>query len=1769
MNKIYKVKWSKVKQQHVVVSELVHSNGKQGRTPRKRKLRSRIATPVVCGAAIAAFGILPPHSQEAFAANATVQQAAQSHYVAFKETNTSSSDWKSGTKTVDGITFKSQQVKLSDGRVLNYWVREGYTLKAIEGVQYIPDRLMKTDDVGGHKSDYIISAELTDPDLVKGSAALRTTESSAVGTMATTTRNDSLEKVEVGHYTGVSNSAGVGTDVNWDYIIDPVGEGNFDDFIDITSNSKDAWSSGYLKEVEFKGNSYYLKGTNQKVDSQNVYIIGDKAGAFVTKPNGNDIYTGRVYGAHNEVLMTGKGEDGDYYTFWAGKVDDDDNVLLSDSGLTVGDYRDTVDTFYRNDRKLSAADIKSVKVDENKNSINLITNTQFDENGEPIKGTEATINGFTVKSVNNTGKNTEIEFSDGENNYFCVDAGSRVEGFNGDEFAKPGDTLTALNINGQKYDLGQGKTYTNSDGISISNDNKISVNAGDGLIFGTEGTKDGQLEVNVGEGLSIADDGKVVNNLVVKKAKESKIYDPNKNHFDGGAWTITDKNQDSVLFANTTLSSEVESKNEVTNGETEEDKKVVYGKDYTVSDTDGNTAIFEDVASAKTLKNVDRQVGINTANIGDLRYNDDSETTIVTNGENLTKSIGKLDEALSAGWFATDDNNNSINVNPSENTLNFSGDNNIAVSADSNTNTIQVRLKPIVTLNREGFDGNWINLNGVKGTINATNRNTNDGNTNPTTTINEFDFSNGGKFVTTKETRLSGTTTSKVGHTAEFNEDGATFTETKGVWPISSSSTNINGGKIEISSDTKAIVIDGNTGYMTGLSNTTWNDDLANKVANNPEEASKAATQGQLQQAVSTVSTEASKHTIVSTNDNNLKVTNIGENGGPANYQISLNPDVTLSGNDISSNDNSIELNGTKGTIHVNQKTTDGNFTTNISGSNISIGYSDNRGNGRNNIFIDGGSGTITGLTNTEWHNDESWQKNVKADRAATEGQLQEAVSNIEDNAYKGWSISTNKGNPINVLTGGTVDFSNTDKNIEIGQNGTNLTFDLNNNITLGDGNNQIQINGAPKGKAPAFKIGNKFVVDQDGTTTIIANNRPGRRPDTKVTIAPDGVSFTDNNKGTTKIEGQKISAGGIIINGESNPNVSTIEGLTNRDIDDADFATKGRAATEEQLKIVSDKTDEAINKAGKHTQMTVNGGTEAPSGADEGKYNTDGNLQLKKTEKDGQTTYDVKLNDDITLGDYDNGKGVSISGTNGTIGVTNSITVGDPSGSHVTIDGESKSITGLGNTEWKNDADWQEENVKEDRAATEGQLSDVYNTAVKYDYDKDEDEILFGSIHLEGKDYQKGNINTGTHIYNVAYASGKDGSEAVNVDYLNDAIENVSKQGARNDRHLVKNPAPGSNGEYTPDENGDIDLVVAAKNGKHNTVTITDVAKASDVGDRNYSKVGDTDTDIQDGDDVTTAIGKIDNRIDGIDSRIDDIDDTAEKANNNTIVGGRINEEDGSISLETKDGTEIPLENRLSDSVLKDVDDSKLQSDGEIILISRDKYDNGRGITSQVTLQDVASKTNLDNLTNTTNDLISTVGASTTTELKESYKGTNYINGSETMVDADVALDSAIHNVQQTSYANDMYLNQRIDNVEDRLGSVESRIDKVGAMAAAIANLRSMGYVPEAPTEIAIGVGQYKSETGIALGIFHYPNRDFMLSASISTSGDEVMGGVGATWKLGRKTKEKAKNDESHILAKVEEINQAAKRAEVKEVNVQSEKEAEGQSIRPIEYKF
>ena len=123
--------------------------------------------------------------------------------------------------------------------------------------------------------------------------------------------------------------------------------------------------------------------------------------------------------------------------------------------------------------------------------------------------------------------------------------------------------------------------------------------------------------------------------------------DPNATatNANGGNWTITDTKgtedtTDDATFTNTTLDEEASGAVEGTKV-TSTDGKTTYGQDYAIKDTDGNTVTIEDVASAETLKAVDEKVGDTQ-----YKHTDGSTTTIVTAGEDVTISIGKLDGAI-------------------------------------------------------------------------------------------------------------------------------------------------------------------------------------------------------------------------------------------------------------------------------------------------------------------------------------------------------------------------------------------------------------------------------------------------------------------------------------------------------------------------------------------------------------------------------------------------------------------------------------------------------------------------------------------------------------------------------------------------------------------------------------------------------------------------------------------------------------------------------------------------------------------------------------------------------------------------------------------------------------------------------------------------------------------------------------------------------------------------------------------------------------------
>ena len=84
--------------------------------------------------------------------------------------------------------------------------------------------------------------------------------------------------------------------------------------------------------------------------------------------------------------------------------------------------------------------------------------------------------------------------------------------------------------------------------------------------------------------------------------------------------------------------------------------------------------------------------------------------------------------------------------------------------------------------------------------------------------------------------------------------------------------------------------------------------------------------------------------------------------------------------------------------------------------------------------------------------------------------------------------------------------------------------------------------------------------------------------------------------------------------------------------------------------------------------------------------------------------------------------------------------------------------------------------------------------------------------------------------------------------------------------------------------------------------------------------------------------------------------------------------------------------------------------------------------------------------------------------------------------------------------------------------GRLDSRVNKVGANAAALAALHPQDFDPDDKWDFAAGYGNYKDAHAIAVGAFYRPNEDTMLSVGGSFGGGENMVNAGITFKLGQK---------------------------------------------------
>ena len=142
-----------------------------------------------------------------------------------------------------------------------------------------------------------------------------------------------------------------------------------------------------------------------------------------------------------------------------------------------------------------------------------------------------------------------------------------------------------------------------------------------------------------------------------------------------------------------------------------------------------------------------------------------------------------------------------------------------------------------------------------------------------------------------------------------------------------------------------------------------------------------------------------------------------------------------------------------------------------------------------------------------------------------------------------------------------------------------------------------------------------------------------------------------------------------------------------------------------------------------------------------------------------------------------------------------------------------------------------------------------------------------------------------------------------------------------------------------------------------------------------------------------------------------------------------------------------------------------------------------------------------------------------------------NASNGSTpSSVSMDSNLDMGgkqINNVAAATRPTDAVNKQQVDQAVKSLagmadGAAKKYASKAGANAAALAALKPIQYDPLAPTQIMAGIGNYKSQTAVALGVAHYANEDTMFNIGASLDSQDAMLNAGVTHKFGSSAERK-----------------------------------------------
>lgn len=111
---------------------------------------------------------------------------------------------------------------------------------------------------------------------------------------------------------------------------------------------------------------------------------------------------------------------------------------------------------------------------------------------------------------------------------------------------------------------------------------------------------------------------------------------------------------------------------------------------------------------------------------------------------------------------------------------------------------------------------------------------------------------------------------------------------------------------------------------------------------------------------------------------------------------------------------------------------------------------------------------------------------------------------------------------------------------------------------------------------------------------------------------------------------------------------------------------------------------------------------------------------------------------------------------------------------------------------------------------------------------------------------------------------------------------------------------------------------------------------------------------------------------------------------------------------------------------------------------------------------------------------------------------------------------DESGNKIFSLQLSRDMATADQVNEVRQKAEQNSKRISEVGAHSAALAALNPLSYDPLRKSQIMAGVGTYAGNQALALGLAHYANENFMVTAGLTMGAGKSMANLGATYRFG-----------------------------------------------------